>query len=202
MTRAFRERTAKATELSSASSHETLQTVDQSKEDSALVAAIRYRDAFPADLAAIYAFMAVAEAGNELAHAGKRLLATFGPDVKPARFSLLRALYLAEDKRLPLKRLAKETSVAPPNITYQLDVLERAGLVTKVTSETDARVTYAQLTLKGDDLCRVLIPAMVHFMSEVSASLTEAEKDVLAKLLTRFRQGIRAVVSDLQSARD
>jgi len=65
-------------------------------------------------------------------------------------YEVLLRLSRAEDRRLRRVDLAEQVLLTPSGITRLLEGLERAGLVERASCETDARVTYAQLTDEGD----------------------------------------------------
>jgi DNA-binding MarR family transcriptional regulator len=157
--------------------------VDHGLED----IASHYSTAFPsADVSGFRAHLAVVRTGNRLAQSVAQFLAgNFG--INSARYSLLRALYFTEEKRLPQSEVAKAMNVTSPNVTQLIDALEREGLVERVVSETDRRVTLAQLTPDGTAKCSELVPAMARFMQETSGDLTQDEMVQLVDLLNKFR---------------
>ena len=165
--------------------------LDSAIEDDGLEAiAARYSDAFPsADVNAFRAHLAIVRSGNRLSQAvGQYLSSHFG--LNSARYSLLRALYFTDGHRLPQSEVARAMNVTSPNVTQLIDALEREGLVERVISESDRRVTYARLTPAGEQRCAELIPAMARFMQESCAPLTSEEMDLLTELLGRFRHNL------------
>src|SRR5262245_450831 len=64
--------------------------------------------------------------------------------------AVLRALYLSPEQRLSHVEIGNQTRVPPANVTYQVDVLERDGLVVRVPHASDRRVTMVQLTPLGE----------------------------------------------------
>ncbi len=154
--------------------------------DRALRRARQYHSRFSdADLEAMAAHFAVVNTGSAMARAvGRRLAAA---DLNQARYSLLRALYFSPEKRLPQNEVAREMGTSPPNVTQLLDALERDGLVARVLSEADRRVTYAELTPKGEETCARLVPEMVQFMEESIDGFSTRDMVQLRTLLTRLR---------------
>jgi len=149
--------------------------------------ASHYSAAFPtADVNGFRAHLAVVRTGNRLSQSVAQFLGT-SYSINSARYSLLRALYFTQEKRLPQSEVAKAMNVTSPNVTQLIDALEREGLVERVVSETDRRVTLAQLTPEGVAKCSELVPGMARFMQETSAVLTQAEMVQLVDLLTKFR---------------
>jgi MarR family 2-MHQ and catechol resistance regulon transcriptional repressor len=149
--------------------------------------AARYSQAFPtADINSFRAHLSIVRSGTRLAQAVAQYLGThFG--INLARYSLLRALYFAEGHRLPQSEVARAMHVTSPNVTQLIDALEREGLVERVLSASDRRVTYAQLTSLGAEKCTIMIPAMARFMEESCAPLNSEEMALLTSLLARFR---------------
>jgi DNA-binding MarR family transcriptional regulator len=147
----------------------------------------RYSEAFPeADINAFRAHFSIVRSGVRLSQAvGQFLDHNFG--LNSARYGLLRALYFTEGHRLRQTEVARAMDVTAPNVTQLIDALERDGLVERVTSDTDRRVTYAQLTRAGTALCAKAIPAMGRFMQETMAPFSSKEMAQLARLLARFR---------------
>jgi len=158
----------------------------------------RYKDAFPsADVNYFRAHLAIVRSGTRLSQAvGQYLGSRFG--LNSARYSLLRALYFTDGHRLPQSEVARAMNVTSPNVTQLIDALEREGLVERAISESDRRVTYAQLTKDGEARCAELIPAMARFMQETMAPLSTDEMNQLTELLRRFRYNL-AQMKDLET---
>ncbi|HEY7018433.1 MAG TPA: MarR family winged helix-turn-helix transcriptional regulator [Gaiellaceae bacterium] len=69
-------------------------------------------------------------------------------------YEVLLHLARAEGRRLRRVDLAKSVLLTPSGITRLLEGLERSGWVERASCESDARVTYAQLTDAGLDKLR------------------------------------------------
>jgi DNA-binding MarR family transcriptional regulator len=65
-------------------------------------------------------------------------------------YEVLLHLSRAEDRRLRRVDLAERVLLTPSGITRLLEGLERNGYVERASCESDARVTYAQLTDDGE----------------------------------------------------
>lgn len=72
--------------------------------------------------------------------------------LKPAQFDVLVRLVRSPDYRQPMTKLAKEAALSSGGFTKVADRLEREGLIHRVPSPTDRRVTYAALTEHGIDV--------------------------------------------------
>jgi DNA-binding MarR family transcriptional regulator len=69
-------------------------------------------------------------------------------------YEVLLHLSRAEGRRLRRVDLAERIVLTPSGITRLLEGLERCGFVERASCESDARVTYAQLTGKGESKLR------------------------------------------------
>ncbi len=127
--------------------------------------------------------------------AGSRAHAGVLPGSKRWLARILRALYMAPDHRLSHAEIAKETSVPPANVTYQIDALRDEGYVRRIPHETDRRVIFVELTPEGEALCEIIIPAWTRFITELGKSLTSDEKHYLNQLLERLEAAANAYPS-------
>ena len=69
-------------------------------------------------------------------------------------YEVLLHLSRADGQRLRRVDLAQRVLLTPSGITRLLEGLERCGFVERASCETDARVTYAQLTEAGEEKLR------------------------------------------------
>jgi DNA-binding MarR family transcriptional regulator len=69
-------------------------------------------------------------------------------------YEVLLHLSHADDRRLRRVDLAERVLLTPSGITRLLEGLERAGYVERANCDSDARVTYAQLTEEGEEKLR------------------------------------------------
>lgn len=69
-------------------------------------------------------------------------------------YEVLLHLSRADGKRLRRVDLAEQILLTPSGITRLLEGLERAGYVERASCDSDARVTYAQLTDAGEEKLR------------------------------------------------
>ena len=102
-------------------------------------------------------------------------------------YEVMLRLAHAPDRRLRRVDLAEEVFLTPSGITRLLAGLENSGWVEKVFCETDARVTYAQLTDDGLDKLRAAAKSHVAsirslFAERFSPSELEALRDLLQRL--------------------
>ena len=165
-------------------------------ETYAHVAAQGYLRRYPfADAAAIEAVLAMGTAWNAFRLAFSQELASLGMGKALNRYSALRILYFAEDRRVLAGRLSRELNVTTANMTYMIDGMESDGLVRRVASEQDRRSTFVELTRQGEALCEEVLPGVVDFLNRTCSGFDEDEKELLMKLLERFQRHIEALPS-------
>ena len=102
-------------------------------------------------------------------------------------YEVLLRLALAPDRRLRRVDLAEEVLLTPSGITRLLAGLEQSGYVERASCESDARVTYAQLTDAG--LAKLREARMTHragihdvFVDRFSVEELETLRDLLQRL--------------------
>jgi DNA-binding MarR family transcriptional regulator len=150
----------------------------------------RYKRELPwADEEAIMITLGIIRARRVMVAATPRHLETLnlGVSLSGARVTLLLTLYFAHDRRLAQNRISREMEVSRTNITNLIDGLVKDELVTRVTSPVDRRVSYAQLTPYGEEICARLLPAMTHMMMDICSTFSEEEKTTLHMLLYRWQ---------------
>ena len=168
----------------------------KSISDAVDILASNYSSAFPtADVEAFRTHLAVVRTGTKLSQSVSQYLAA-NFNINTSRYSLLRALYFTPDKRLPQSEVARAMNVTSPNVTQLIDALEREGLVERVVSETDRRVSYAQLTDEGRAKCAILVPAMARFMQETSSGISRDEMRELTALLAKLRTSLDQMTTE------
>lgn len=156
--------------------------------DPGLELAQRYRERFPwADSEAVLLNVRLFESFLAMRHSLGRFMAPFGLGLGPARFLVVRAIYMAEQHRLSLSEIARSLRVTSTNVTSLVDGLERDGWVTRVASANDRRVTFAQLTPEGKSKCERLIPEVARFTEEIFSSFSAEERAELNRLLVKLR---------------
>src|SRR3954469_16852988 len=180
------------------SNRRTVSVADPAGEalgDSLRRTAQRYKRELPwADEEAIMVTLGIIRARRVMVAATPRHLETLNLSVNlsGARVTLLLTLYFAHDRRLAQNRISREMEVSRTNITNLIDGLVKDDLVTRVTSPVDRRVSYAQLTPHGEELCARLFPAMTQMMMDICSSFSDEEKQTLHQLLFRWQHEMSA----------
>jgi DNA-binding MarR family transcriptional regulator len=179
--------------MDEADSANSLDSAQEAAADdgAAEVAAARLTEKFPgADRAAIETHMELSRAFVTINHALRRYMVPQGFDLIRAQHNFLAVLFASEGSQLSLSDIARQMGVSPPYVTKLLDEFEAEGLVERVYSQSDRRVTYARLTKAGEERCATTVPGFVAFIEEVGRVLSSAEKTELSRLLRKYASGV------------
>src|SRR6266699_5059866 len=102
-------------------------------------------------------------------------------------YEVLLRLSHAEDQMMRRVDLAESVLLTASGITRLLDGLERAGYVEKASCSSDARVSYAKLTVEGRQKLDEAAETHLAGIEELfTARFAASELDTLAGLLTRL----------------
>jgi DNA-binding MarR family transcriptional regulator len=98
-------------------------------------------------------------------------------------------LYLAQapDRKLPMSALSERTMLTRSGITRLVDGLVAGGLIERVSCESDARISYAQLTDAGYDKLRSAGDTHIASIRRMFLEhFSDEEVEMLATLLSRL----------------
>ncbi|MGW0633043.1 MarR family winged helix-turn-helix transcriptional regulator [Streptomyces sp. NPDC002758] len=95
-------------------------------------------------------------------------------------------LLAASQHRMPMSRLAQEAGVSSGGFTKLADRLCVAGLARRVACEADRRVTYLELTGRGEDTARAISRTVAQILR--ARVLTPLGRDRAAKLADAMRE--------------
>ena len=98
------------------------------------------------------------------------------------RFDVMAALYRRRDG-VTMSELSRMLLVSNGNATTVVDRLEKDGLVRRSPSETDRRTVFVALTPAGLEQFETLAAGHEAEVSQVFASLSEADLDALTDIL-------------------
>ena len=102
-------------------------------------------------------------------------------------YEVLLYLAQAENRKLPMSALSERTMLTRSGITRLIDGLVACGLIERVSCESDARVSYAQLTDTGYEKLRAAGQTHIAGIRRLFLEhFTEDEIDTLASLLSRL----------------
>jgi DNA-binding MarR family transcriptional regulator len=158
-----------------------------------------YKQTFPwADEESIEINLAVHACYWAVKDAETKLYLSLGLGRTAGRFTVLRAIFLSAGRRLTQNEVATKLNITSATVTFLVDGLQKDGLVDRLTNEADRRSVHVELTPKGLEVCERLIPEMAHMAATFCEGFLPEEKDVLLRLLMRFRQN--AINSEFESA--
>ncbi|MGH9051354.1 MAG: MarR family winged helix-turn-helix transcriptional regulator [Acidimicrobiia bacterium] len=117
--------------------------------------------------------------------------AAAGVTISAPGFVLLRRIQ--EDGPLPLGELARRADMDPAATGRQIRQLEQDGLVERVPSPGDGRVTNVSVTPEGGAARRRISEVLDRHMEDVLDAWSPADRADLARLLSRLADDLRSV---------
>ncbi len=109
--------------------------------------------------------------------------------LNPTEFAVLELLY--HKGKQPLQHIGNKILLASGSITYVVDKLEGRGFIKRVSSDTDRRVTYAEITEDGKNFMGDLFPRHEKQLEELMNALSEEEKLQSIELLKKLGLSIK-----------
>ncbi|MFJ8066512.1 MarR family winged helix-turn-helix transcriptional regulator [Psychrobacillus sp. NPDC096426] len=109
--------------------------------------------------------------------------------LNPTEFAVLELLY--HKGKQPLQQIGNKILLASGSITYVVDKLEGRGYINRVSSDTDRRVTYAEITKEGTTFMDELFPRHEQQLKQLMGVLSEQEKDQVIELLKKLGLSIK-----------
>jgi DNA-binding MarR family transcriptional regulator len=110
-------------------------------------------------------------------------------DLNLSRFEILLVLSFSRRGALPIMRLRDALMIHGSSVTYLVDRLEKAGLVTREPDTDDRRVTRVRLTDAGRETVERACALLVAGEFGPFAGMEEERLDLLSDLLTELREG-------------
>jgi len=110
------------------------------------------------------------------------------------RLGILLRLYMEAEHGDPQgvnpSALGRFQDVKKNTISALLKSLEEAGLIERAPHPTDGRASLVRITPTGKELVRSTAPLRFQYMTELTSSLSTAEKDDLIRLLTKLHHSL------------
>ncbi|MCM3500729.1 MarR family transcriptional regulator [Microbacterium sp. P26] len=140
----------------------------------------------------LQAYFAFTEVSSLLRHAVEKQLRDAG-ELSYVQFQLLATLGDSPDGRLRMTDLADRVVYSRSGLTYQAQVLEGRGLVTRAPSPDDERSVVVALTPAGRDVLAAVFPGHIDALHRLLfSSLTDADIADLGRILQRAADHLRA----------
>lgn len=134
--------------------------------------------------AQLNAYLALVEVSSLLKPAVEKQLRDAG-DLSYVQFQLLARLGDSADGRLRMTDLADGVVYSRSGITYQAQLLEQRGLITRSPSPEDERSTIVGLTPAGRGALRAVFPGHIATVHDLLfAPLDDGDAEDLARVLT------------------
>lgn len=137
------------------------------------------------------AYFALIESASLLRHAVEQQLQEVG-ELSYVQFQLLATLGDAPTGALRMTDLADGVVYSRSGLTYQAQILQKRGLVTRAPSADDERVIEVSITDAGRGVLADVFPGHIAILHDLLfAPLTPADIDTLDGLLGRVRDHMR-----------
>ncbi|WP_223067701.1 MarR family winged helix-turn-helix transcriptional regulator [Paenibacillus caui] len=107
-----------------------------------------------------------------------------------SEFAILEVLY--HKGSIPLQHIGEKVLITSGSITYNIDKLEKRGLLKRVPCEQDRRVIYAEITASGKELFDDIFPRHAAFVDGMMPGLSAQEKRELTEQLKKLGKGAAA----------
>jgi MarR family 2-MHQ and catechol resistance regulon transcriptional repressor len=112
--------------------------------------------------------------------------------VSSTEFMIMELLY--HKGRFPLQQIGDKVLITSGSITYNIDKLEKKGLLKRVPYPEDRRVTYAEITPAGQEWFGSIFPGHVEAIEASMQGLDADDKKRSIELLKKL--GLRAELGD------
>lgn len=147
----------------------------------------------PLDPAELGAYFALIEVSSLLRHTVEQQLKDAG-GLSYVQFQLLATLGDAADGSRRMTDLADGVVYSRSGLTYQVGLLEQAGLVTRSPSVDDERGVTVTITDAGRDVLARVFPGHVEVLQQLFLDpLSAQDVSVLADVLGRVRDHMRTI---------
>ncbi|HTJ37736.1 MAG TPA: MarR family transcriptional regulator [Dactylosporangium sp.] len=138
------------------------------------------------------AFFALMEVSSLLQYAVDEHLRADG-DLSYVQFQILARLVDAPEGRLRMTDLADGVVYSRSGLTYQAGLLDRRGLITRSPSPDDERSVIVSITEAGRDLVARVLPGHVDSIRRLLFdAMSDGDLAVLGDVLGRVREHMRA----------
>lgn len=109
--------------------------------------------------------------------------------LNPTEFAVLELLY--HKGKQPLQQIGNKILLASGSITYVVDKLENRGYISRVSCDSDRRVTFAEITEEGNAFMAELFPRHEKQLIKLMDSLSEEEKQTVIELVKKLGISIK-----------
>jgi DNA-binding MarR family transcriptional regulator len=123
------------------------------------------------------------------AHVEKELKSRGIQGIVPAHGPVL-AFLLRQKEPVPIKAVVESVGRVKSTVTVTISTLEKHGYLRKFPSETDARVTYVELTAKGRGLQKDFEEVSRALRSKLYGNMSEKDRERLVRQLDKIEENL------------
>jgi len=100
------------------------------------------------------------------------------------------AFLLRQDEPVPIKAVVESVRRVKSTVTVTISTLEKHGYLRKFPCDTDARVTYVELTPKGRGLQRDFEEISQALRSKLYGNMSPEERECLVRQLDEIEENL------------
>lgn len=123
----------------------------------------------------------------------KRITEAFGQRLQGSgitRIQWIALYYMKTHQSISQRELSNLMAISDSSAGRLIDRLQRDGLVNRIPSQIDRRVTMIQLTEEGEQLITNLLHVGVEFNEDLMAGVSNEEKIVFQRVLSKMTDNI------------
>ncbi|MEK3719312.1 MarR family winged helix-turn-helix transcriptional regulator [Paenibacillus sp. FSL H8-0034] len=117
-------------------------------------------------------------------------------ELTPSEFGILEVL--STKGKIPIQQIGEKILITSGTMTYNLDKLEKKGLVERIPCLEDRRVVYADLTVAGKEMMDRIFPQHAESIQQIMNGLSPAQKQETIVLLKLLGKGVHEYDNNIQ----
>ncbi|MCU6791999.1 MarR family transcriptional regulator [Paenibacillus sp. WQ 127069] len=118
-------------------------------------------------------------------------------ELTPSEFGILEVL--STKGKIPIQQIGEKILITSGTMTYNLDKLEKKGLVERIPCLEDRRVVYADLTVAGKEMINRIFPQHAESIQQIMNGLSQAQKQETIELLKLLGKGVHEYDNNIQN---
>jgi MarR family 2-MHQ and catechol resistance regulon transcriptional repressor len=118
-------------------------------------------------------------------------------ELTPSEFGILEVL--STKGKIPIQQIGEKILITSGTMTYNLDKLEKKGLVERIPCLEDRRVVYADLTVAGKEMIDRIFPQHAESIQQIMSGLSQAQKQETIELLKLLGKGVHEYDNIIQN---
>lgn len=136
---------------------------------------------------ALKLFIVLSRASKVVLEEANKLIETY--DLNPTEFAVLELLH--HKGRQPIQKIGQKILLRSGSMTYVVDKLEKRGLLERVSSMEDKRITYMSITPAGTALIEEIFPSHEENIAGIMSTLSAEEQEHAIHLLKKLGLSVR-----------